>query len=214
MVNIERPNQKARASNIKKTAIQFNVRMVYRAAMTMTDVNDVNARILAVASSVHRTLVVPLTFNLEDVRLPLNQFVDLVSSNEKKKCCASFNSRFNCLDNKPGECPQLGQHNPSDRCDRECYTDADCRGDSKCCVSGCGQVCVHPEQYADVTQGPPAEPERPVHYPGAAAPALEHKRHEDLDIVQSEGGLATLKCFATGYPQPTITWRYNSIVVS
>lgn len=43
--------------------------------------------------------------------------------------------------NKPGLCPALanGTH-----CATECYDDSDCRGDNKCCVAGCSQVCSDP----------------------------------------------------------------------
>lgn len=115
--------------------------------------------------------------------------------------------------NKPGECPRLGN---SSRCDRECYTDADCRGDNKCCVAGCGFVCVSPEDAHDTLLSTAAPPYRPQHQEGdqrPAAPALVEKPREEVDVVQSEGGIATLKCFATGYPLPTVTWRRGSIIV-
>lgn len=60
--------------------------------------------------------------------------------------------------NKPGECPQLGNNT---RCDRECYTDADCREDNKCCTAGCGFVCVSPAGNTTETTEPPKP-----HYPG------------------------------------------------
>lgn len=50
--------------------------------------------------------------------------------------------------------------------------------------------------------------------PRVPAPVvLEEKTQEELDVVQPEGDVATLKCYATGYPLPTISWRKESIVV-
>lgn len=40
----------------------------------------------------------------------------------------------------------------SSRCDRECESDADCRGDKKCCAAGCGLNCVPPVE--DITDAP------------------------------------------------------------
>lgn len=60
--------------------------------------------------------------------------------------------------NKPGECPQLGNNT---LCDRECYTDSDCREESKCCASGCGFVCVAPADNATRTTEAPKP-----YYPG------------------------------------------------
>lgn len=112
------------------------------------------------------------------------------------------------LANKPGTCPTLGN---SSRCDRECYNDADCRGDSKCCVAGCGYSCVLPVE-TDVSR--PEEPvQPPVYYPGAQAPQLEERPQEEIDVIQPEGDLATLRCFATGYPLPTVTWKRGQVIV-
>lgn len=104
----------------------------------------------------------------------------------------------------------------SSRCDRECYTDADCRGNSKCCSSGCGYACVVPdaEHVAAVTQPPPEPPREPVRYPGSQAPALENVPQEEVDVTQPEGQMATLRCYATGYPLPTVTWRQGAVIVS
>lgn len=113
--------------------------------------------------------------------------------------------------NKPGECPTLSVGS-STRCDRECYTDADCRGDSKCCDSGCGQICISPNEIA-ITQAPQDIP-RPVVHPGAQAPALEEIAQEEIDVIQPEGQVATLRCYATGYPLPTVTWSLGAIIVS
>lgn len=73
------------------------------------------------------------------------------------------NNKFNWLENnfifflcfllpvnKPGDCPALPNNT---RCDTECYTDADCRGDNKCCSAGCGQVCVAPADEREQDRG-------------------------------------------------------------
>ncbi|XP_055618805.1 papilin isoform X1 [Toxorhynchites rutilus septentrionalis] len=105
---------------------------------------------------------------------------------------------------KEGECPRLVN---ATVCQDACRTDADCRGDNKCCQAGCATVCV-----------PPAEPtleEKPEHVPGAPAPpVLESVPEEELDIKSEEGGIATLKCFATGFPPPSIRWKKGEIVLN
>lgn len=105
---------------------------------------------------------------------------------------------------KPGRCPVLDN---TTRCDRECQTDANCRLDRKCCVAGCSTVCVAPETYQ------PQQPSRPVHE-GAAAPALQEAPQSEVQKEVSEGGAATLRCFATGFPPPTVSWSKNAVIVS
>lgn len=63
------------------------------------------------------------------------------------------------LENKPGQCPILSGR--GDDCRQECYSDADCRDDDKCCANECGSECVSPTapEYAIsteqiMTQGP------------------------------------------------------------
>lgn len=112
------------------------------------------------------------------------------------------------LVNKPGRCPSLGNNS---RCDRECYNDADCRGENKCCVAGCGYICVLPAETSVTSAPEPAQP--PIYYPGSQAPQLEDRPQEEIDVVQPEGDVATLRCFATGYPLPTVTWRRGQVIV-
>lgn len=45
---------------------------------------------------------------------------------------------------KPGRCPAI---NGTQECTLECRTDADCGGESKCCVHSCGALCITP--YVD-----------------------------------------------------------------
>lgn len=117
--------------------------------------------------------------------------------------------------NKPGDCPaQLN----NTQCELECYTDADCRGDNKCCSNGCGQVCIPPESYHEPSYSPsstaaPSYPDIPQERQVPAPVALEEKTSEELDVVQPEGDLATLRCYATGYPLPTVSWKRDSVVV-
>lgn len=111
--------------------------------------------------------------------------------------------------NKPGECPSLSTN--TSRCSRECYTDADCRDENKCCYDGCGFVCVRPTspQIQVTTPGPTRPPA-----PGEAPPTLEEKPQSEIDVNTPAGGFAVLRCYATGYPPPTITWRRGTVVVS
>lgn len=113
--------------------------------------------------------------------------------------------------NKPGECPPLANNT---RCDRECYTDADCRDGNKCCDAGCSQVCVPPyvSDALTTTYAPP-QPHTYPQYSEPFAPVLEQRTDEEVNVIQPEGQKATLRCFATGYPLPTVTWKKGSVVV-
>ena len=103
--------------------------------------------------------------------------------------------------NKPGECPALG--NSTSGCYGECRNDADCLDDKKCCQAGCSYVCTLPAEVDEVVTYPP----------GAAPPQLEDVPEDDLNIIASEGGVATLRCYATGFPPPSILWKKGEIEV-
>ena len=107
---------------------------------------------------------------------------------------------------KPGQCPRLGN---STTCARDCYTDSDCRGDHKCCAAGCGFVCTEPAREQ------PAEPTHTeTHHPDSYSPVLEERTPEEVNVNSAEGGHAILRCFATGYPPPTVTWHRGGIILN
>lgn len=110
---------------------------------------------------------------------------------------------------KPGRCPEVRNDT---RCDDEqgveCYSDANCRGDKKCCVDGCTYVCMSPEY-----EHRPRPPTRRPHT-GAAPPVLGHAPQEEIEKEATEGGHAVLRCFATGFPPPTVTWMKDAVIVS
>jgi papilin len=109
--------------------------------------------------------------------------------------------------NKPGVCPVLANKT---RCETECHTDADCRGDHKCCQADCSYLCALPagDEEREITAAPPT-----YHYPGA--PRLdENVPAEEVHKSVSEGSVAVLRCFATGFPPPSVSWSRGGLQVS
>lgn len=51
------------------------------------------------------------------------------------------------------------------------------------------------------------------HHPEVKAPALDDVSEDELRSVATEGSFATLRCFATGFPPPSITWKRFGIEV-
>ncbi|XP_065354303.1 papilin isoform X3 [Calliphora vicina] len=114
------------------------------------------------------------------------------------------------LINKSGVCPQLSADDGV--CGRECYTDADCRDDNKCCSNGCGFVCVRPTPPTVRTTAPTTAAPVVV-YPGEVRASLVPKERPELEVQTAMGGIAVLRCFATGNPAPNVTWSRNNVVV-
>lgn len=80
------------------------------------------------------------------------------------------------------------------------------------CVPPESEQEQRPESEPEQEPQQPEEPQVPV-YHEPAAPALEEKTPEEIDVIQPEGDIATLRCFATGYPLPTVSWKKDSIIV-
>lgn len=86
----------------------------------------------------------------------------------------------------------------------------DCHGDKKCCTAGCATSCVPPAE--DITVAPPVDHGHEDHQP--RPPTLRPVPQEEVDVDVHEGGMATLRCFAAGYPPPTIQWKRGGLIVN
>ncbi|XP_044730136.1 papilin isoform X2 [Chrysoperla carnea] len=113
------------------------------------------------------------------------------------------------LESKPGQCPLLSARS-SIACEQECYTDADCRDEDKCCANDCGSACVSPTapEFAISTEAQPAYTEPPV-LSGVQAPTFEETEPQ---LEAEEGYYVTIRCVAHGFPIPRITWRKGAFV--
>lgn len=60
------------------------------------------------------------------------------------------------LASKPGECPEIDyeSYDRNQRCETECYTDADCSERNKCCNIGCSKTCIQPQFPRAYTSAP------------------------------------------------------------
>uniref|UniRef100_A0A182JSY1 Papilin n=1 Tax=Anopheles christyi TaxID=43041 RepID=A0A182JSY1_9DIPT len=104
---------------------------------------------------------------------------------------------------KSGDCPVLAN---ATHCSVDCYSDADCRGNNKCCQAGCAHICISPVDRPVVPSGV---------QPGVPGPTmLKEVSQDELDIKSEEGGIAVLRCFATGFPPPSIRWRKGEIMLN
>ena len=72
----------------------------------------------------------------EDILFVRQKILFLLSSDSKPA--------FSVVD-KPGMCPVMPT-SAAYRCKSQCATDADCEGEHKCCMMGCGRRCVPPNK--------------------------------------------------------------------
>lgn len=110
---------------------------------------------------------------------------------------------------KAGRCPTVSN---STRCERECETDADCTGEWKCCDNGCGTSCLEPALEQPITT--PSLRVTPPVTPQYGAEPVRIEQPEESHVSAEEGNYVTLKCVATGYPAPVVTWRKDTTLVS
>ncbi|XP_014217269.1 papilin isoform X2 [Copidosoma floridanum] len=106
---------------------------------------------------------------------------------------------------KPGRCPEVSN---STRCDQECYSDADCSGEQKCCNSGCGTSCLSPPREEE--HAPPDSNDYRQETIPAGAVAARIEQPESPNVVAEEGGYVTLHCVVIGNPAPLIVWRKDA----
>ncbi|XP_035723305.1 papilin-like isoform X5 [Vespa mandarinia] len=109
---------------------------------------------------------------------------------------------------KSGRCPTVSN---STRCERECETDADCTGEWKCCDNGCGTSCLEPALEQAITT--PSLFVTPPVTPQYGGEPVRIEQPEQSHVTGEEGSYITLKCVATGYPVPIITWRKDTTLI-
>ncbi|XP_031784533.1 papilin isoform X3 [Nasonia vitripennis] len=110
---------------------------------------------------------------------------------------------------KPGKCPVVSN---STRCEIECYTDADCSGEQKCCRSGPCTSCLNPATEEVIATPPPYAPSEQEAIPPGAAPA-KIEQPESPNVSAQEGGYVTMRCVVIGTPTPIIVWRKDAKII-
>ncbi|XP_017784218.1 PREDICTED: papilin isoform X2 [Nicrophorus vespilloides] len=116
------------------------------------------------------------------------------------------------LISKPGSCPAI-QENP-EQCNNECYNDAGCLMDLKCCSTGCGMACVAPySQPAELVTAnyQPAYTDPSVNI-GYYPPQINYEIYKP-EVTGKEGDMVTLDCAVRGNPNPKITWRKDNLLI-
>ncbi|XP_058806520.1 papilin [Phymastichus coffea] len=109
---------------------------------------------------------------------------------------------------KPGRCPVVSN---STRCETECYTDADCTGEQKCCHNGCGASCLSPASEEIYTTPPPYRDNQETLPPGYEPVAIEQPATPN--VTAEEGGYVTMHCVVVGTPKPTIMWKKDAKII-
>lgn len=109
---------------------------------------------------------------------------------------------------KPGKCPVVSN---STRCETECYTDADCSADQKCCHNGCGASCLNPASEEIITTPPPYHENQETLPPGYEPARIEQPATPN--VTAQEGGYVTMQCIVIGFPRPTIMWKKDAKIV-
>lgn len=90
------------------------------------------------------------------------------------------------LKNKPGQCPQdLSSNTLNSECIDRCRTDADCRGDDKCCHNGCAHICVDMPGNATTASSV---------FPYEAYPREIKTDSQETEIITTVGANVTIDC--------------------
>lgn len=111
--------------------------------------------------------------------------------------CASLRCDYGLLKSYHGNCERC-------ECEDPCAGN-ECPIDSQCFVDVTdqeGETAYVPICRKLKKPGPKGTP-----------PALTIVSYQDLRPIAREGGIATLRCFATGLPSPSITWKRGGIEV-